>query len=335
MKQYPNGIDGHQIEYDVQNDQGNTTVAANVAKQFIDDHVTAVLEPSEDPGAQALQMQIWQKAKLPVIGFDFGDTTYTNTSAYPYVFSVLTSAQELGQAGATWMAQHPQYKRIAVLSDSTTPEQQWADGILTPLKSLEPAASVVATATMDLGAVDVSAQVAKLKASNPDIVLIAVGFGFGPVWNAFQAQHWAPPILSTQNAFYDGYKSLGSLATTAVAPANDCLPSATTAIPSQVTDLMNAYVQSLGNISVNMLIFVNTDSMVLEFANYAVTTNHSTAPDAIKNALENLHQSLIGGFFQYQMSQTNHFGLTGDLASHVCRLSPLVGGPFSIPTAAQ
>jgi hypothetical protein len=129
---------------------------------------------------------------------------------------------------------------------------------------------------------------------------------------------------------------LGALAATAVAPANDCIPSATTPIPATVTDLMNAYVQAIGNISVNMLIFANTDSMVLELANYAIGKNQSTSPDAIKNALENLNsQGFIGNFFQYSTSPANHFGLTGDLATHVCKLAPLVGGAFSIPTAAQ
>lgn len=334
--EHPNGIDGHQIVYDTKNDQGSTTVAASVAKQFIDDKVAAVIEPSEDPAAQALQMQIWNKAKVPVVGYTFHDSKYSDGTAWPYTFNVAASPPaDQGAAAANWLKAHPQYKRIALLTDDTAPQKDWSDSILNPLKTLVPADSVVTTTTIPVGAVDASTQVAKLKASNPDIVMVAVGVNLGPIWNAFHSAGWAPPILTVQNAFYDGYSSLGNLTKNAVTPALDCIASAATAIPPKVKSLMTAYVKTIGDISVNMLIFANSDSMPLEALNYAITKYHSVSPAAIKAALESLNnQGFVDNYFNLTFSPTQHFGLTGPLGAHVCQLSPLVDGAFSIPTYA-
>ena len=332
-KANPHGIDGHKVELDSQNDQGNTTNAVDVAKQLVADHDAIVIKPADDPASQILQLETWQKSKLPVIGYNFGNDTYTNGEAWPYTFSTLASNKQEGEAAAKWLAAHPSYKRIAVLTDSDSAMEEFQSDILTPLKKLAPSDKVVSTATMTLGAVDVSPQVAQLKAANPDIVLIAVDFDFGPIWNAFQAASWYPPLLTSEDAYYSGYSSLGQLAATAVAPASDCIPGASSPIPSPVTQLMTAYVNGLGNISVNMLIFVNTDTMVLELADYAINKYHSTSPAAIRSALQSTHNTgFLGNYFKYTFTASNHFGLTGTIAAQTCHLSPLVKGSFNIPT---
>jgi ABC-type branched-subunit amino acid transport system substrate-binding protein len=337
MKAHPNGIDGHKIVLDIANDQGSTTVAASVAKQFIADHDAAVIEPSEDPAALTLQMQIWRQAKMPVIGYTFNEATYADAAEWPYDFNVdSVTPAVLGQAGAEWLAQHPQYKKLAVLTDDTSPQQTWVSSIVQPLKSLAPADSVVKTVSIGVGAVDASTQVAELKAANPDIVLVAVGVDLGPIWNAFHSAGWSPPLLAIQNALYDGYSSLGNLAKTGVVDAQDCIPSTGTAIPQAVTSQMHAYVQAVGAITNNMMIFADSDSMIYEAVNYAITKFNSTSPDAMKAALEGLHnQNFIGNFFPLSFSATNHFGLTGALGAHVCNMAPLADSPYNIPTIAS
>jgi len=334
---HPNGIDGHQIVFDVQNDQGDSTIAAGIAKQFIDDKVVAVIEPSEDLASKDLQMQIWQKAGLPVVGYTNREGKYIDGKAWPYAFNIAAQPPaEIGQVAAKWLASHSQYKKIAILTDDTPAQKEWTDAIINPLKTLAPGDSVVTTASIATGSVDAATQVAKLKASNPDIVLVAVGVGLGPIWNAFHSANWAPPILALQNALYDGYASLGNLGATTVAPAYDCIPSDDiSAIPSPVKTLMDAYLKSLGNVGVNMLVFANSDSMPLEALNYAITKYHSTSPDAIKAALEGLNnQGFIGDYFHLSFSPTNHFGNSGSSGTQMCKLSPLAGGSYSIPTYA-
>jgi ABC-type branched-subunit amino acid transport system substrate-binding protein len=336
MKAHPNGIDGHKIVLDIANDQGSTTVAASVAKQFISDHDAAVIEPSEDPAALTLQMQIWAQAKMPVIGYTFNEATYADGAAWPYDFNVdSVTPTALGQVGAQWLAQHSQYKKIAVLTDGTAPQQTWVSSILQPLESLAPADSVVKTVSIGVGAVDASTQVAQLKAANPDIVLIAVGVDLGPIWNAFHSAGWTPPLLAIQNALYDGYSSLGSLAKTGDIVAQDCIPSASTTLPQEVTSQMQAYVQAVGAVTNNMMIFADSDSMVYEAVNYAISKFNSVSPDAIKAALNGLHnQNFIGNFFPLSFSSANHFGLSGALGAHVCSMAPLADSPYNIPTYA-
>ena len=331
---HPDGIDGHPVSLDLENDAGDATTSVNVINQMISNKVAAVIHVSDIPADEALQMPLLSKAKIPTITFK-GDDKYADVTKYPYAFGVLASTAELGTAAARWIAAHPQYKKIAVLTDSVPAQQETIDDILKPLKTLAPGDSVVKTVSITPGAVDVSTPLAQLKASNPDLVMIMVSEGYGPLWDGFHAAGWSPPIV-TSGSFYDGYSSMGNLATKAYNPGTDCVPANHAPYAKAVTDLMDAYVGAVGNISPNMLIYIHTDSMQLELLKYAIEKYHSTDPNAIKQALEGIHdQSFIDPIFTYNFSPTNHYGITGDLGAQMCVMSPLIDGPYRMPTIAS
>ena len=99
---------------------------------------------------------------------------------------------------------------------------------------------------------------------------------------------------------------------------------------------MDAYVAAVGNISPNMLIYDHADSVPLELLKYAIEKYHSVDPNAIKQAMEGIHnQSFLDPIFTYNYSPTNHYGITGDLGSQQCAMAPLIDGPYKIPTIAS
>jgi ABC-type branched-subunit amino acid transport system substrate-binding protein len=334
-KMHPDGIDGHQVELVIKDDAGDATTSANIANQFVSDKLAAVVKVSDIPTAASLQMEILNKAKMPVISYQQRDV-YIDTQKWPYAFGVLTSTKQNGEATAEWFAKHPQYSKIAVLTDDLDASKELTNDILDPLETKAPNASVVKTVSIPPGATDVSTALLQLKQANPDLVLVAVNQGFGAIWTGFKALSWDPPLMTYGGAFYDSYDSMKELADNGFAPTSDCVRKDHPPFSPQLTTLMDAYVGAVGTISPNMLIYVNTDSMQLELLKYAIEKNHSTDPNAIKSALEGMdNQSFIDPLFVYDFSPDNHFGLTGDLGAQVCNLAPLVDGQYRIPTIAD
>jgi ABC-type branched-subunit amino acid transport system substrate-binding protein len=331
---HPDGIDGHPLQLDLQNDAGDATLSVNVVNQMVSNKDAAVMKVSDITGYAALQMSLLSKAKMPVISFQ-GDDSFADVSKYPYAFGTLASTAELGGAAAKWIGDHPEYKKLAVLTDNIPAQQETLNDILNPLKTSAPGDSVIKTVSITPGAVDVSTALAQLRAANPDLVLIAVSQGFGPLWDGFKAAGWSPPIVTT-GSFYDGYSSMGSLLSHAWSPSTDCVQPTHAPYSQTVTTIMDAYVAAVGNISPNMLIYDHADSVPLELVKYAIEKYHSTDPNAIKQALEGVHnQSFLDPIFTYDYSPTNHYGITGDLSAHMCAMAPLIDGPYKVPTIAS
>ena len=78
----------------------------------------------------------------------------------------------------------------------------------------------------------------------------------------------------------------------------------------------------------------SSDNGPLELLKLAIEKNHSTDPDAIKSALESLGDQKLFGTVDYNFTPTNHFGLTGDYGTAVCKMSGFSDGPYRIPVVA-
>lgn len=335
QKEYPNGIAGHQVELDIQNDAGDPTTAVNVANEFVSQHIPVVIAPTSLPGAVDQQIAIWNKNKVPVISNYVNEGKYADGTQWPYIFASLNNDTKAGQAAASWIDSQSSIKRLAVLSDGTPPDMQWITNLTADIQAAGGSATVVKTTTITPGAVDVSTELSQLKAANPDLVLVALSQGFGPVWDALHSLDWSPQILATEDAFYDGYTSLGSLAPTALAVSSDCLSPGTqiSSLPQSVQTLMKEYspVETINN----MLIFVHADNVLLELVKYAIEKYDSVDPDAIRKAMEGIHnQSFLWSQFTYSFSPTNHAGSVGH-SEQVCHLSPLSDSVNRVPFAVS
>ena len=332
-KMHPDGIDGHPIQFDVLDDASDVTKAVNVANQMVADKDAAVVTVTYNPLAAPQQDAIFNKNKIPVLSGQ-ASNDFTDTAKWPYMFGISASNLQEGQKGADWIAKQSDVKKIAVLSDGTATEEEIVSDILTPLKAEAPAVQVAKTVQISPGAVDVSTALAQLKATSPDLSIVAVGFGFGPIWQGMQAAGWSPKILTGAGAWYDGFNAMGSLADNAVANYVDCVTASHAPFQPALTGLMDAYSSVPGTSTIDLLAQPSYDSVPMEILKYAIEKYHSVDPDAIKQAIEGMGSQTYFGGFTYDYSTSNHFGMTGDLGPNVCKMTPFSDGKYKIPFVA-
>ena len=144
--EFPNGIDGHQVQLKFLDDQGTVTGGVQTAEQLVSDHVAAVVTASYNPEAEADQYTIWQKNKIPVISVLSGNE-YSNTKAYPYDFGTGASLQQEAVATDKWIKAEG-IKKIAVLDDGLMGDVQVVQDQEADLKKYAPEAKVVTTQTV-------------------------------------------------------------------------------------------------------------------------------------------------------------------------------------------
>jgi ABC-type branched-subunit amino acid transport system substrate-binding protein len=276
---------------------------------------------------------VFNKNKVPVVSVLTG-SQYANTAAWPYDFGTGPSVQQEGTASAKWIAAKG-FTKIATIDDGLPQDTDALSQITNALKTQAPKAQIVKSVTVSPGSVDLSAPVAELKGANPDLLLVYLGFGYGPLWSAMRAANFSPQIMASAGAWYDGFSAMGPLAQTAVAPYDDCASSASETFSPSVTSLMQKYEAGTGDAAVNYLTFVATDTVPLDILKYAIEKYHSLDPNAIKTAIEGIHGMTFDGI-TYNYSSTNHYGITGEFAAAVCNMDPpYAGGSAKIPVKAQ
>jgi ABC-type branched-subunit amino acid transport system substrate-binding protein len=330
---HPDGIDGHPVQFTVYDDGSDVTKGVSAANQMLSDKLAATVFISNAPATAAQEMAVLNKGKMPVLA-GVAANAYADTSAWPYFFNISSTIKQVGQATADWIAKHPEIKKIAVLSDGAPSSQELQDATFNPLKTSAPSVQLVKQVTVSPGAVEVSTQIAQLKDSNPDLLFVNLGFGFGPVWQAIQSANWSPKILANAGAFYDGYSGMGPLANNAVAGYYNCVKANHSAYPPELTGLMDAYGSVFGASSVNYLVFVQGDSVAFEMLKKAIEKVHSIDPDAIKQALETMGPSTYFGAFKYSYTASDHAAVGGDYGAAACSMAPLVDGAYRQPLIA-
>ena len=329
----PTGIAGHPVQIVVYDDGSDVTKGVAAANQIVQDKNTAVITVSTSPATYDQEMAVFNKAKMPVVAYPTGDR-YTDTNSWPYTFGVTGTPLAEQQAAAAWFAKHPELQKIAVMTDGSAQQTESLTDFTNSLKTAAPSVQIVKTVTITPGAVDVSTAIAQLKGANADLLGIFVGYGYGPIWAGIQSAGWSPKIMTSAGSWYDGFSSMGNLASTAVAAYEDCVQPGHAPFPSQVTDLMAGYASVFGTTSVNYLTFVQSDSVAPELVKLAVEKNNSTSPDAMKNALENLGPTTIYGTYQFNYSPTNHWAVTGQYGPAMCKMTPFSDGSARIPFVA-
>jgi ABC-type branched-subunit amino acid transport system substrate-binding protein len=326
---HPDGVDGHQVEIKIYNDDSTVTGAVEAAQQRVADHVAGVATLTTNPQGAAQQIAVLVKNKVPIVSTLTG-SQYTITKKYPYAFSPAASVQQEGAAAGKWIA-HEGITKVAWLSDGIAQDVDALNQILAGMKKYAPKAQVVKSETIPPDSVDDSVAITSLKQADPQLLLVYIGIGYGPVWQAMQTLNWSPTILASAGAWYDGFAAMGSLVDKAYAPYVDCAPSVNTTFSDAQQALFAGYSQVTGGFAINYLTFIASDSIPVELLTYAIEKYHSTDPNAIKQAIEGIHnQTFIG--LQYNYSATNHYGITGVYGANVCVMgTPYAGGVGKVP----
>jgi ABC-type branched-subunit amino acid transport system substrate-binding protein len=333
---HPNGIDGHQVKLDIENDASDVTHAVQVANQMVSSKDAAVITASYNPAAAGQQLAVWTKAKMPVVA----NLELTNTltpaqlaTQYPYLFSPNPSLQQTGVAAINWIKQKG-FKNVGILNDGIPYDTVFATQISNGVQSIKGAK--VTTVNITPGSVDNSAAITKLKGDGAQLLVVTAGEGYGPIWQSVQSANWSPTILASAGAWYSGFDSMGSLTAKASAYYYNCADTATQTFTAVQNQLMAAYSAGTNYPSfVNYLTSIATDSIPLEILNYAITKYHSTDPAAIKKAIEGITSKEFLGL-SYKFSTTNHFGLVGSFGPAVCQMGPpYAGGVGRVPVKSS
>ncbi|HEX4244129.1 MAG TPA: ABC transporter substrate-binding protein [Acidimicrobiales bacterium] len=327
--EHPNGIDGHQVKVQIIDDASDVTKAVQAANQIVASKDAAVITVSYNPAADAQQLAVFTKAKMPVVA-NLSGLQYSDTKTYPYLFSPNSSIQQYVLTATQWMKKKG-FTKVAMLNDGIATDVAVQNEMLKDMKTEAPQAKVVASTTITPGSVDDSAAITKLKASGAELLVVNAGVSYGPIWNAVQAANWSPTILTSAGAWYDGFSAMGPLQAKASAYYYNCADSTSQVFSTSQQSLMAAYSAATGGAVTNYLTFIATDSIPLELLNYAITKYHSIDPNAIKKAIEGIHnQSFLG--FKYNFSATNHYGLIGQFGAATCLMAPpYAGGVGKVP----
>ena len=330
---HPNGIDGHQVKLDIENDASDVTNAVQVANQMVANKDAAVITASYNPAAAGQQLAVWTKAKMPVVA----NLELTNTltpaqlaQQYPYLFSPNPSLEQTGVAAINWIKQKG-FKNVGILNDGIPYDTVFANQIEAGVKK-EIKGAKVTTVNITPDSVDNSAAITKLKGAGTQLLVVTAGEGYGPIWQAVLSANWSPTILASAGAWYNGFDSMGTLTSKASAYYYNCADTATQTFTPVQNQLMAAYAKGTDYPAfVNYLTSLATDSIPLELLNYAITKYHSTSPAAIKKALEGITSKEFLGL-SYKFSPTNHFGLVGSFGPAVCAMGPpYAGGVGRVP----
>jgi ABC-type branched-subunit amino acid transport system substrate-binding protein len=329
---YPDGIDGHEVVLDIQDDGSDPTTGASVAKGFVDDGVVAVMHLSDTPEVRDIQAAILNDAHVPMISYATS-TALENTEDYPYNFGTSIAPSLNKKAEIAFFKAHQEIKKIAILTDNSPLVEQDLD----TLHSLadDGTFSIAATAEVNTTTLDFGTAVAQLKDADADLVVILTTGAYGNIWKAILAASWTPEVLTQSYALFNGYADMGDLAPHVRVLTSGCVSSADEKFSPEVTDLMDQYSTATGGASPSLLVYVQTNDVGVELLKTAVEKYHSVDPDAIRQALEGFSGDVLFPGNTYEFSPTDHYGLTGTYGAQVCNAAPLVGGKYLLPTITK
>jgi ABC-type branched-subunit amino acid transport system substrate-binding protein len=297
------GIDGHQVQIVVENDQGNPTVAAQLALQFVQQKVAGVVY-NGIPASEQQAAPILNKYKILQITPDYAGLS--NAAKYPYMFATNPNAVAQMVPLAEY-AKSKGWNKIAVLTDGSTFGTDLVQPFEAEAKKL--GITITATITFPPTAAVVTTQITQAKASGANTVAVLATGGYGAVWTSMKSVGWNPNILTTDITKYDDYQDMGSYKTSAVVscwePAYNPGQAVDSAIAADLTTVQKA-VPGLPLASLQ-----NAPDYALPIAAFkaAIKQANSTNPDKLKAVLESwTSKNVMSPLNALTFSAGNHTG---------------------------
>ena len=187
------GIDGRQIELTVIDDQADPTLAVTKLRELVnsDARPDVVMNSGPSTVAEAITPVLSQEK---IISFNIGPTEATGDPALsPYNFDLSPAAAdyvggivaELGERG---------YSKVSVLHGSSAFGELF--GKLAGDMAKDAGLTVTGNEGYDVAALDMTPQIEKLRAGNPEVVVLdAYGAPLGYVLEGFEKLGWDVPII--------------------------------------------------------------------------------------------------------------------------------------------
>lgn len=162
------GVDGKKIRIVVGNDESDPTKTPTVVRKLVDDGAQVLLLDTGS-GAVLQAKSVVKQAGIPAIA----PTAVTTSVALPpdneFTYMLANGVDQFAEAYCGAIKEKG-YKSIAVLGDAS-PAIDNINKLIIPI--LEDCAEVVAVETAPVDAADLSAQAARMKKSDPDVILVS------------------------------------------------------------------------------------------------------------------------------------------------------------------
>jgi branched-chain amino acid transport system substrate-binding protein len=303
------GTLGRMVKLEVFDDGGDPTKAVSLYQQRIAQSPRPDLIIAGESSSETL-------ALLPLTtqaGFLTMDTSADAAidapATYPYNFGVSFSTFEQGQALADYV-KTTTYKKIGLLVDNTA----FGQGSLTALNQLLPQAGVTVTSeTMNSGTVDVTPELGRLQAANPDVLMLAGinGADMGYVFKSLVKLGWKTPIIGDTGLSYTPLAPLG-IPASAYSNAVSEVQGSAIYVPTdqQSQNFKNFLTAEMAQGPIALPAYLYSESYdILMLAAAAATQAKSTDPKAMTAALEGFtattQTQTVNG--PYVFSKTDHF----------------------------
>ncbi|WP_213958907.1 ABC transporter substrate-binding protein [Variovorax sp. dw_954] len=199
------GINGRPLQLVFEDDSSNPDIAVTKANGLLNSGVVALLGPTGLAATLATGGITAQKNVLQVTGAGIALPIERERKCLLHMMP----AQHINAAGLlSYAVDGAKAKRVGVLYDSGV-----GQAVMNSMKDLAPKYGVtfVAAEKFDLAATDMSSQVAKLKASDPDLVMLLTSSPT-PFRNLRQLNVNAPVVTGLAVAVYDSIKAMGPAA---------------------------------------------------------------------------------------------------------------------------
>ncbi len=200
------GIKGRPIKLIIEDDSSKPDVAKSKAERLIhEEKVVALIGPSLSASTGAVGAVT---NSIPLVHIVFTGLGPQIESTYKNMFHVLPPHTLNARALLEYATKGLSAKRIGVLHDSG-----YGSIVMGALKSVAGDYQVefVAVEKFEVGASDVTAQAAKVKAASPDVVLVIATSPI-PFRNAKQVAIKAPIVAAIGSATYEYVKGMGDYA---------------------------------------------------------------------------------------------------------------------------
>jgi branched-chain amino acid transport system substrate-binding protein len=199
------GINGRPIQLMFEDDSSSPDVAVTKVNGLLNSGVVAILGPTGLAATIATGGITAQKNVLQVTGAGIALPVERERKCLLHMMP----AQHINAAGLlSYAVDGVKAKRVGVLYDSGV-----GQAVMNSMKELAPkyGVSFVAAEKFDLAATDMSSQAAKLKASNPDLVMVLTSSPT-PFRNLRQLNLNVPVVTGLAVAGYDSIKAMGPAA---------------------------------------------------------------------------------------------------------------------------
>jgi branched-chain amino acid transport system substrate-binding protein len=199
------GVHGRPIKVIIEDDGSKPDIAKSKAEGLIDGKVRALIGPSLTASTGAVGNRTNSVPMVQIACTGLGPQIETS---YKMLFHVLPPQALNARALLEYATKVEKAKRIGVLHDSG-----YGNVVMTAMKTVAENYDVefVATEKFEVGATDVTTQAAKVKAANPDVVLVIATSPI-PFRNAKQIGIKQPMIAAVGSSSYEYVKGMGEFA---------------------------------------------------------------------------------------------------------------------------